>query len=149
MKKQQLPDKANGPFMPWMFGDFAETQTIVHHFPTPFLLLCKLCGVTPAQVVRDIADNLSCSAWRRQGRGAAKEYLFNYFIAHGYGANYFNEEELRTIFGDMDAVGRLFPFQDPALAELYGQWRDLQYASWFNRWYTKNDRKMTLREIMR
>lgn len=128
------------PFMKWQTGEYERFHQIKHSFPISFLLLCKLTGITPRQILTDFADNLSCSGWKRQGRDIAKQHLINYFIAHKYGETYYSPEEIREIFSEMDAVGRLFPKGDDEMISIYGQWRDKHYKSWFKTWYTKNRR---------
>jgi len=91
----------------------------------------------PRTHLKDFTDNLSCSAKNRKGRDEAKQNLVDYFIAHHYGQQFYTPDEIKEMFKDMDAVGRLFPEDDDGMIEVYGHWRDRQYKSWFTRWFNK------------
>jgi hypothetical protein len=140
MKKKNKSVHEEERFMPWETGIFSRSQQLDHEFPLSFLLLCKLMDVTPKQLIADFADNLACGSWKREGRDAVKEKLIEYFLAHDYGQQHYSQQEIREIFKDMEAVGRLFPTGDANMAERYGQWRDEYFKYWFNKWYHRDRR---------
>jgi len=85
-------------------------------------------------VIRDFTDNLGCGSWNREGRDRIKEHLINYFIAHGYGQHHYNENDIREMFKEMDAVGRLFPRDGKMeLIDLYAEWREKHHKYWFKK----------------
>ena len=104
-KKRQKPK----PDLKWQIGSYDRHAEFRFILPYQFLLLCRLMDVTPQDVVRDFTDNLSCGSWKREGRDKAKEHLINYFVEHGYGQHHYNEDDIRKIFKEMDALGLLFP----------------------------------------
>lgn len=89
--------------------------------------------ITPAQVLTDFMNNLSCSNRKREGRDKAKEHLINYFMEHGYGQQLYSTEQIRNLFKKMDAVGLLWPGeQDVELMELYTEWREAYFRTLSN-----------------
>jgi hypothetical protein len=128
----------------WQTGDYDRRAELNFTLPYPFLLLCRLMDVTPKQVIRDFADNLSCGSWKREGRDKAKEHLINYFIAHGYGQHHYPEEDIREIFKEMDALGLLFPANGKEkMIDVYSKWREKHYPHWFKQWFRKPRRKLS------
>lgn len=90
-------------------------------------------------MLRDFMDNLSGELGNRQGSAKAKDCLINYFIANGYGAEIYTEEELRQIFQEMNAMGLLFPANGKMkLIDLYSHWRGKHHKYWFKKWYRKS-----------
>ena len=134
MKKKNKVQSGAHRFMPWENGAFSRSQHIEHDFPPAFLMLCKLLNVTPAKLIADFADNLACGSWKREGREAIKEKIIDYFLEHGYGQGRYSAQEIREMFQDMEAIGRLFPRGDAKMIGQYGKWRDQYYQYWFKRW---------------
>ena len=131
------------PDLKWQTGDYDGYADFNFIIPQQFLLLCRLMDITPRAVVLDFMDNLSCGSWKREGRDRAKSHLFDYFIAHGYGQHYYSEDEIRTIFKEIDAVGALFPQDGKAkILDLYTAWREKHHAYWFKNWFRKPRRKL-------
>lgn len=134
-QKQRKPK----PELKWQTG--AWDRLAHYHFilPYPFLLLCRLLGTTPKEMITDFMDNLGCGSWNREGRGAAKEHLINYFMAHGYGQQQYTEADIRQLFKEMDAVGMLFPGEgNRKTINRYTQWRDQHQNWWFKKWFRKH-----------
>lgn len=138
---QSLPATPRKP--KWQTGAYAPRLELSFILPYQFLLLCKLVDETPEKIIRDFTDNLSCGSWRREGRDRAKEHLVNYFVAHGYGQQYYTEDDLRQMFKEMDALGSLFPVNGKSrLINLYSDWRDKHHSYWFKKWFRKHRRKL-------
>lgn len=124
--------------MKWQTGTYNRDAEFRFPLPYQFLLLCKLVEVTPEDIIRDFADNLGCGSLHRQNRDAAREHLFNYFIAHGYGQHHYTETDLRSIFKEMDALAMLFPFNGKMkLIDEYDRWRSQHHRYWFKKWFRK------------
>ncbi len=138
MKKQQKTK----PLKKWQTGIYSRHATYKFCLPYPFLLLCRLTDQHPATILLDFMDNLACAAWNRSGRDDAKQQLINYFIKHGYGSQHYNEEELRQMFTEMNALGMLFPKDGKSKTiDAYARFRDRYYKHWFNYWFNKPRRK--------
>lgn len=129
------------PILKWQTGEYERHAEFKFILPYQFLLLCKLVDKTPNQVLGDFMDNLSCDSWKREGRDNAKSKLIEYFIEHGYGKEYFSQEELKTIFAELDAIGRLWPSTSKQkLLDLHFKWRKKYQNFWFKKWFNKNQR---------
>lgn len=141
MKKKptpQQPQRKPKPELKWQTGAWDRVANFNFILPYQFLLLCRLVGVTPKEMITDFMDNLGCGSWNREGRGAAKEHLINYFMAHGYGQEYYSEADIRQIFKEMDAVGLLFPREGSGkLIDRYAKWRGQHQNWWFKKWFRK------------
>jgi hypothetical protein len=128
--------------MKWQTGAYARHANFNFILPYQFLLLCKLMDTTPQQMLIDFMDNLSCSAWKREGRDKAKTYLIEYFIEHGDGQKHYAVEDIRSIFKEMDAVGMVWPTDGKMkLMELSAKWQKKYHAYWFKKWFNKYGRK--------
>lgn len=136
MKKKKK--RIRKPVMNWQTGDYKQAQTIRFDIPLQFLMLCRLVNITPKQLITDFMDNLSFGSWKREGRDRVKEILKEYFLEHGYGREFYSDEELRLIFKELDALGLLFPRDaEPEILESYASWRENYQAYWFNKWYAQ------------
>ena len=134
------------PEMKWQKGQYARSAEFQFLLPYPFLLLCKLINIPPAQLLIDFMDNLSCSSWKREGRDKAKEKLIEYFIEHGYGRENYSVEDIKEIFREMDALGLVWPASAKIkLTDLSSKWRNKYYPYWFKKWYKKPGRKKIIR----
>ena len=123
------------PVKKWQTGDYDRHATFSFILPYPFLLLCRLMETTPADIIRDFMENLSFGSWNREGREAARRQLSDYFITQGHGGGRYSEEELRELFAEMDALGRLFPKNGKSkLIDLYAAWREKHHEYWFKKW---------------
>lgn len=141
-KKSVWPEPK--PELKWQTGAYDRRVKFSFLLPLEFLLLCRLMDITPEEIIRDFTDNLSCGSWKRMGRDKPKEYLINYFIAHGYGQHHYSEENIRQIFKEMDAVGLLFPSDgNSKMVNLYAKWRDRHHRYWFKSWFRKPERKLS------
>jgi hypothetical protein len=143
MKKK--PPRIRGTVTKWQSGAYQRKQHFHFELPLQFLMLCKITGITPEQLLVDFMDNLSCSSWKREGRDRAKQHLVEYFIEHGYGNRYYPEEDIRAMFREMEAVGTVFPRDaESELLDLYAEWRDKHQEHWFNKWFNKYKREAHL-----
>lgn len=113
---------------------FAEIVTLKHILPLPVAMLCRLTGITPDQLMDDFMSNLSRGVWKREGREEARRLLAAYFVECGYGRGRFSAAEIASMFDDMDAMGRLYPAGDVALADFYTEWRGRYFQWWFDKW---------------
>ena len=133
--KEPLPGKE------WQSGDYSRVAEFRLNIPQQFLMLCKLMNVTPHQLIIDFMDNLSCGSWKRDGRDKAKENLVEYFIAHNYGSELYTEDEIRSIFKEMNAIGMLYPVNAPEdLINEHTRWRENYHTWWFKKWFEKYNR---------
>lgn len=89
-------------------------------------------------MLHDFMINLAGEHGNEQDGGKTNEPLINYFIAHGYGMEYYSEEDLRQVFKEMNALQLLFPANGKLkLIELYANWRSKHHSYWFKKWYKK------------
>lgn len=138
-KKRPTPK----PELKWQTGEYARHAEYSFILPYQFLLLCKLMDTTPEDMLLHFMDNLAHASWKREGRDEAKQHLVNYFIAHGYGQQFYTEAEIRQMFTQMDAVGMLFPWDGRSkLLGLYSDWRKRHHNYWFKKWWRKPRRKL-------
>ncbi len=129
------------PKMTWQKNEFERHAEFRFTLPYQFLLLCKLMGVTPRQLLVDFMDNLSCGSWKRQGRDVPKQKLIDYFIEHGYGQEHYSIEDIRIIFSELDAIGKLHPYYgEEDIINKHTRWKNDYHTWWFNKWFTKNNR---------
>lgn len=145
MKKTTFTKKrpALKPELKWQTGAYARHAEFSFMLPYQFLLLCKLIGITPRDMLLDFMDNLAHASWKREGRDEAKQHLVNYFIAHGYGQQHYTEAEIRQMFTQLDAVGILFPKNGKnKLVDLYSGWRKKHHNYWFKQWWRKPRRTL-------
>lgn len=143
-KRKKLPNqekKTSGPG--WQKGEYSRHAEFDFILPRQFLMVCKLMEVTPREVIGDFIDNLSCGTWNREGRDHAKAKLIEYFVAHGYGQQYYSEEDIRIIFKEMDAMGSVWPNNSKIkLVNLTVRWRKKYQTYWFKQWHGKPRRKI-------
>ena len=133
MKKKA--SRIHKPVISWQSGDYHPSQSLSFEFPQQFIMLCKLVGITPMQLLTDFVDNISCGSWKRQGRDAAKYFLVEYFIEHGYGNQAYSSEDLRSMFKELDAIGFLFPHDAGSdLLNAYSLWREKHQSYFFEKW---------------
>ena len=141
----KLAKKNKVPGFKWQKGDYANIQEFRFHLPYSFLLLCKLWGVTPNDVLDDFMDNLSCGSWKRQGRDKAKEHLKNYALEMGYGHQHYTREDIQQMFLELDSIGLLWPeHAKMKVIEMHTKWRNKYYNWWFKKWFKKYQRKPSL-----
>jgi hypothetical protein len=130
------------PRMKWQRGHYASVQDIRLHIPYSLILLCKLWGTTPRDVLIDFMDNLSHGGWKRANKDAARQHLRDYVSAMNYGIQYYSIADVQQMFRELDAIGLLWP--DGAKMEMierHAQWRDGYYEWWFKKWMGKYRRK--------
>ncbi|HEX7756154.1 MAG TPA: hypothetical protein VF421_12460 [Niabella sp.] len=130
------------PDMKWQTGPYERFARYHFTLPYQFLLLCRLMEVTPETILLDFMVNLGCESRNREGREAARQHLIDYFIAHGYGQQYYTPEQISQVFKEMDAVGLLFPQEDDTLLDAYVLWREKHQRSWFQKWFQKPRRPL-------
>ncbi|WP_156522633.1 hypothetical protein [Arachidicoccus ginsenosidimutans] len=134
--------KKRPPQLKWQTGAYSRYVEWEDILPYSFLLIAKLVNVPPDDLVTDFMDNLSCGSWKREGRDKAKEKLVDYFIAHGYGQDYYTEDDIRTMFKELDAIGVSWPDEgNSKMIDLYAKWRNKHYNYWFKKWWRKIRRK--------
>ncbi len=137
-KRQQLQ-----PAQPKQNGTYERYQNIRPQFPDLFFLLCKLMDVTPEQVLTDFANNLVGTPWKREERSEARQKLVEYFISHGYGQKHYTPDEIRQIFREMEAMGRVFPTDgDDDIIDAYTHFQSLHEQYFFEKWLNNNKREL-------
>jgi hypothetical protein len=130
------------PRMKWQRAHYASSQEILFHLPYGFVLLCKLWGTTPRDVLLDFMDNVSHSSWKRTGRDEAKEHLREYVDVMSYGRQYYTANDVQQMFAELEAIGLLWP--DGAkmeMIEMHATWRDGYFDWWYKKWFRKYSRK--------
>jgi len=131
------------PDMKWQVGDYKRHAEFRFMIPYQFLLLCKLFGVTPEQMLVDFMDNAGLGSWKREGKEGARARLKEYLLQCRYGQEHFREADIQTMFGELEAIGLLWP--DGAkmgFIDLHAEWRDKYYKYWFKKWFKKPIRKL-------
>jgi hypothetical protein len=127
----------------WQSGDYARHNSYQLTIPTQLLMMCRLLEITPRQLIIDFMDVLSCGSWKREGRQKCRETLIEYFIEQGYGRHIYTSADIKTMFGELDAIGSLFPKEaEPVFTELHAAWRENYHAYWFKKWYEKFNREL-------
>lgn len=138
----QLPKKLDKPELKWQVEDYTRTQEFRFHLPYGFLLLCKLWGITPDDILNDFIDNLSCGSAKREGRDDAKMFLQRYITQMNYGQRNYSQEDIEQMFTELDAIGMLWPENAKMkFMEMHARWRDEYYNWWFKKWNKKYHRK--------
>ncbi|HLX90683.1 MAG TPA: hypothetical protein VKR32_03315 [Puia sp.] len=136
--QKNKPGKGSKPEFKWQTGEYERHADFRFTLPQQFLLLCKLMEVTPNQLLSDFIDNLSCSSWNRNGRENARSKLVEYFVDHGYGQEYYNQDDIRAIFRELEAIGLVWPKGGKMkLIELSSKWQRKFYRYWFKKWFAK------------
>ena len=139
----KLPKKLPPPKQKWQQNDFARLQEFRFHIPYGMLLLCKLWGITPNDLLSDFMDNLSCGSWQREGRDEAKKYLKGYITEMGYGQKFYTKEDVEKMFAELESIGMLWPEKAKIkFIKVHARWRDRYYDWWFKKWYSKYSRKL-------
>ncbi|RYY56065.1 MAG: hypothetical protein EOO09_08140 [Chitinophagaceae bacterium] len=131
------------PRRKWQTGEYSRHAEFRFVLPQPFLILCRLTDTSPEEIIRDFINNLSCGSWQRDGRDEAKQHLFSYFIAHGYGDGHYSETDIRSMFQELDTLGSLFPVGGRIkLIDLYTKWRNRHLDHFFKKWFFRIRRKV-------
>ena len=142
-KAKQPPKKREyQPRYKWEKGDYLRFQEIRFTLPWQFLYLCKLTGVTPHDVLDQFMNNLGQESWKRSPNDGVRQTAIDYFIQCGYGQDFYNQEDLRSMFRELDAIGSLWPRNGKEkLIDLHAKWRNKYHDHWFKKWYYQARRK--------
>lgn len=131
------------PAFSWQTGDYARRQQFSFTLPWQFLLLSKLSGEDPHQLLSDFMNDLAYDKRECTDRENARTHLLNYFIASGYGRKYYTEEEVRQLFKEMEAIAMLWPAgAKKKLINRHSKWLYQYHAYWFKKWFKKNNRQL-------
>ena len=122
--------------------DFFETsyEQLSITLPFKFLLLCKVLGLKPANVLQEFM-NYTAKEIRGdndKARTAAEEY----FLACGYGQNHYTPDDLRLMLKELDALRLIWPEDKDPMAEQdlikrYSQYHKKYCRYWFTKWFNK------------
>jgi hypothetical protein len=135
-------EKSSKPEFKWQTGEYERHADFRFTLPQQFLLLCKLMEVTPHQLLSDFIDNLACASWNLQGRESARSKLVDYFVEHGYGQGDYTQDDIRTIFRELAAIGLVWPKGGKMkLIDLSSKWQRKFLRYWFKKWFAKPRRK--------
>jgi len=141
MKKKPKPanrHKKDMPAMKWQTGQYSRTQTFRFTLPYSFLLFCRLCNENPANLLTDFMDNLSCGAWKREGRDKAKQHLINYALEMGYGSKQYTTADIEGMFKELDALGTTWPANGKMKTiDQFCRWRESYHKYWYKKWRFK------------
>jgi hypothetical protein len=130
------------PELKWQVGPYQSIFNQQFHLPQPLLFLCKLMDITPRELIVEFIDNICFGSWKREGQDKARSQLVEYFIEQGYGRKNYSEENIRTIFKELDAMGMLYPLDcKTKMLDLHVEWRGKYQKYWFKKWFNKNSRK--------
>lgn len=112
--------------------------------PANFELLCRLLDIDKRKVLHDFLENVSMAITNKSDaeRNAAKHY----FIACGYGQDYYTKEDIEQMFKEFDAMRIVWPeFMprevDTELLDLSSEFRDKIQRHLYNKWFNKVRRK--------
>ncbi len=131
------------PALSWQTGDYARQQHFSFTLPWQFLLLSKIAGEDPRRLLIDFMSNLASDNASADGRENARVHLLNYFIANGYGRQYYTEEEIRQVFKELDALAMLWPTgAKKKLMNRHSRWLSQYHDWWFKKWFGKNNRRL-------
>lgn len=138
MKNKYVPV----PDMPWQIEEYSRQQDFKFTLPYQFLLLCKLLGTTPQQMIIDFMDDLSFGSWKSEGRHSARIKLKEYVEQRQYGSQFFDNTEINQIFEELRAIALLYPKNaEEGITDLHVEWRKHYHQYWFNKWYQQKNRK--------
>lgn len=142
IKNKQIKERTR-PIMPWQVGEYDAVLDCNIIIPYQALLLCRLMDIPPLQIIKDFLNNLSCACYSSNGGDEAKAKLIDYFIAHGYGQQYYSEPEIKKVFKEMEALKMLFPDNGSSeLVDSYASWREQHYDYWFEKWFYHSRRSL-------
>jgi len=118
----------------WQTGDYDRHAEFKFMLSAQFLMLCKLMGTTPYQVLLDFMDQLSQESWTRKSNDPARQKLVEYFLLMGYGQDRRSPANISAIFKELEMISALWPTNaDMELVELHAAWREKYYEYWFNK----------------
>ncbi len=148
-KRQKRPEDKKvrpkpKPILKWQTGEYDRQAEYKFYLPYQFLLVCKLMNVPPETVLINFMDTIDCGSWKREGGEIQRQLLIEYFIACGYGKEYYTEQDIRKSFEELDAIGKLWPKDAKMkLIDLHAKWRDKYHTYWFKKWFSKSRRKIS------
>ena len=128
----------HAPFMEWQTGQYERFARFSFILPYNFLLLCGIIEIPPQKILEDFMAALSGQCNGREEWKIAHKHLKYYFLANGYGQQYYTRKELYQIFTEMNDVKLLLPdSNDEEQIESHVIWRDAYQHRWFDKWYQK------------
>jgi hypothetical protein len=147
MKQKQRTKQAPKNRMPeprykWEKGAYRRIQDRRITYPWQFLYLCKLCAITPDDVLNQFLSDMGQESFKRSNNPQVRQITIEYFIQRGYGQDFYTEQDIRKMFGELDAIGSLWP-QDAnmKLIDRHAKWRNKYQDYWFKKWYYKVRRR--------
>jgi len=135
MKNIHNPANFPLPDMDWQTGPYARFARFNFILPYQFLLLCRLMEVTPERVLMDFMTQLGGEGTGPEEQDTTRAYLVHYFIARGYGQQYYTPEQIRQVFAYLGAISMLFPGDDEQMMEDHVLWRAQYLHYWFHKWF--------------
>ena len=121
---------------------YEQRQEWQYLMPWPLLALCRMTEVPPKRLISQLLSDLAQDSWNRHPNEGVRSLLVEYFILRGYGADRYSEEDIRSMFAEMNALGMLWPDEgNSRLIDSHVKWRKRQQAYWFEKWYYKIRRK--------
>jgi hypothetical protein len=104
--------------------------------PAEFRLLCAILGATPEKLLNDFMQNAGFTnqSSNAQHRIEAQEYL----MECGYGKDLYTDEQLNSIFKELDAQRALWPaFNSMSRNQfnIHATWHHMYMEYWFKKWY--------------
>jgi hypothetical protein len=140
-QKSMIMKRKKKPSQPKYFGKgsgYERDQTLRFFMPWPLVALCRIAEVAPDELLHNFMNDLAHDSWKRPADDAIRSLLSEYFILRGYGKEYYAEEDIRTMFKEMDAVGMLWPeTNNGKLIDRHARWRNKYQKFWFKKWYYK------------
>lgn len=131
------------PRLPWQVGEYSSHQTGKFWIPPQLLLICKLLGIPPMELIYDFLNNAALASWKREGNEAARQKAIEYLLACRYGREHYSETEIAQLLKEADARGMLWPKSpDMKLLDASSKQRSLYDAHWFNQGFWKYNRKL-------
>lgn len=121
--------------MHWQTGDFSRHLQYSTILPEPFLILCKLADITPAQMLSGFIQDISFSSYQREISQSARKLLIEYFLAKKIGQEILSEQDWRSVFNDFHALCFVWPTgSDESLITLSEDWRKEYFSYLFSKW---------------
>ncbi len=129
------------PLLKWQTGNYSPHLKFEATLPAPFLLLCRIANVPPQQLLTDFINHLAGNTIGVDSR------LVEYFIARGYGKHDYYEEDIRSMFKELDAMAMLFPKNGTeAMIKGHTQWLNKYQQYWYKKWYGKPSRQVVIKK---
>jgi hypothetical protein len=110
--------------------------------PLRFLELCKMLEVTPVKVIDDLIWNIASRVTFKDA--IFKQQATDYFVAQGYGRQYYTPDEIRQMIAELGVVVGLRPSNNTKPRKRLNEYSDMRnefIKVWVNKWKDSRRKK--------